>query len=186
MGDAAVPRITLDAVDVPVLLGLVDGERSPRELALATDLPLRTINSVLDRLATAQLVLRTQEAIRGQFVEPRYALADGSSALATVHASLKDNPLPLLMSLLQAARAGIPRAVAQGGHAGVWYSRVELPASAGPRLASQLEDTVHEAESLQSKFDGGGANARRYHVLVAYYEDRTTAVTESVAAMPPE
>jgi DNA-binding MarR family transcriptional regulator len=175
MEEALVPRIPLESVDVPVMLGLVDGERTSRELAQMTDLPLRTVNSVLDRLVLKRLVQKSQEEVRGQFVEPRYALADGSAALATVHANLADNPLPLLMSLLQAARAGIPRAVAAGGRAGVWYSRLELSPDAGSRLAAQLEETVHAAETLQGDdhADVGAPSSsdRRYHVLVAYYED---------------
>ncbi len=173
--EAAVPRIPLESVDVPVLLALVDGNRTSRELAQVTDLPLRTVNSVLDRLVLKQLVLKSREEVRSQFVEPRYALADGSAALATVHASQADNPLPLLMSLLQAARAGIPRAVAARSKAGVWYSRVELSAEAGGRLAEQLEETVHAAETLQGDDRptdrDPSPSRRRYHVLVAYYED---------------
>ncbi len=172
MRETKVPRIPIDSADIPVLLALLDGERTGRQIAQQTQLPVYTVNSVLERLLKERLVLKSRDEVRGSFVEPCYALADGSAALATAHARLVDNPLPLLIGLLQGAQSAIPRAVANGARAGVWYSRLKLSVEASVKLVAQLEQTMHTMEALQDTTEEMAEQQQRlYHVLVAYYDE---------------
>jgi|GEM_PF-6111832 DNA-binding Lrp family transcriptional regulator len=168
---------------LPVLLTLMEGEMTRSEIARRSGLSAVKVNSILDELEAARLVVRTRVCVRDQYVEPCFAIADGDAALATIGVGMRDNPVQWLLRLLDMVRGEIPRVVQQGHRAQVWYSRLQLVPENARRLEQSLVRTLAEYETLQeqmqaSESQGTSDEREGYRLVIALYRVDTDQSTD--------
>lgn len=137
---------------LPVLLALIDGERTCGDIARQSGLSISKVNSIIEELEDRRLVVKTTPLTREQFIEPRYRIADGEAAMATLTNELSENPIPYILQILDAVRSELPKVVRQGtkSMAQAWYSRLVLTPELAHRLLDQLVQVLAEFETLQT------------------------------------
>lgn len=134
---------------LPVLLSLIEGERTRGDIARQSGLSISKVNSVIEELQHRRLIVETTPLTRDQFIEPRFRIADGEAAMATLTNELSENPIPYILSILDAVRYDLPKAVQQGTKAYAWYSRLVLTPEIANRLVKRVVETLAEFEELQ-------------------------------------
>lgn len=137
---------------LPVLLSLIEGERTCSDIARQSGLSISKVNSALGELQERRLVVETTPLTRDQFIEARYKIADGEAAMATLTNELSENPIPYILQILDAVRSELPKVVQQGTKtlAQAWYSRLVLTPDLARRLMAQLVQVLAEFEALQT------------------------------------
>jgi len=160
---------------LPVLLSLIEGERTCNDIARQSGLSISIVNSVIEELQDRHLIVETTPLTHDQFVEPRFRIADGEAAMATLTNELSENPIPYILSILDAVRYDLPKAVLQGTKAYAWYSRLMLSPEVANRLVRQIVQILSEFEELQ-KPDASQtpANTSRnhYRLSITLYQVR--------------
>lgn len=134
---------------LPVLLAVMEGERTCSDIARQSGLSTSKVNSILEELIHRRLVVEATPLIRDQFIEPRYRIADGEAAMATLTSELPENSIPYVLQILDAVRYELPKAVQQGKSAQAWYSRLVLTPEAAQQLVERLFKLVAEFEDMQ-------------------------------------
>jgi hypothetical protein len=135
---------------LPVLLSLIDGERTCSDIAHQSGLSISKVNSVIEELKLSLLVVETTPLVHDQFVEPRFRIADGEAAMATLRTELSENPAPYILQVLDAIRHELPKLVRQeGAKAQVSYLRLVLTSQQARLLTERLVQTLAEFEELQ-------------------------------------
>lgn len=135
---------------LPVLLSLIDDERTCKDIARQTGLSISKVNSILEELQLRRLIVSTTLLTHDQFVEPRYRIADGETAMATLTNELAENPIPYILQMLDAIRRELPKAAQQKGtKAQAWYSRLVLTPELANNLMKRLVQLLAEFDELQ-------------------------------------
>jgi hypothetical protein len=135
---------------LPVLLSLIDGERTCSDIAQQSGLSISKVNSVLEELQMSLLVVETTPLVRDQFVEPRFRIADGEAAMATLRSELSENPAPYILQVLDAIRHELPKLTRQAGaKAQVAYLRLILTSQQAEHLTERLVRMLAEFEEEQ-------------------------------------
>jgi hypothetical protein len=134
---------------LPVLLSLIEGERTRNDIARQTGLSISKVNSIIEELQNRRLIVETTPLNHDQFVEQRFQIADGETAMATLTNELSENPIPYILSILDAVRYDLPKTVLQGTKAYAWYSRLVLSPEIADRLVKQVVQMLADFEELQ-------------------------------------
>lgn len=135
---------------LPVLLAMIEGERTCSDIVRQSGLSTSKVNSILEELLDRRLVVEATPLTRDQFIEPRYRIADGEAAMATLTTELSENPIPYVLQILDAVRNELPKAVQHHKSVQAWYSRLILTPEAAHLLQEHLLQLVAEAEELQN------------------------------------
>jgi DNA-binding transcriptional regulator GbsR (MarR family) len=150
MGIPAKNFSSLRLLVLPILLSLIDGERTCSDIAHQSGLSISKVNSVIEELQSSLLVVETTPLVHDQFVEPRFRIADGEAAMATLRSELSENPAPYILEVLDAIRHELPKLVRQEGiKAQVSYLRLVLNPQQAERLTEKLVQVLTEFEELQ-------------------------------------
>lgn len=165
---------------LPVLLALIDGERTCSDIARQSGLSISKVNSIIEELEHRRLVVEATPLTREQFIEPRYRIADGEAAMATLTNELSENPIPYILQILDAVRSELPKVVRQGTKtmAQAWYSRLVLTPELARRLMEQLVQMLAEFEALQTADTPGEAQGsseapsvrNHYRLSLTFYQ----------------
>ena len=159
---------------LPVLLSLIEGERTRNDIARQSGLSISKVNSVIEELQNRRLIVETSPLTHDQFVEPRFRIADGEAAMATLTNELSENPIPYILSILDAVRYDLPKAVLQGTKAYAWYSRLVLSPDIATRLVKQIVQILTEFEELQkpgaSETSTSPAVQNHYRLSITLYQ----------------
>ncbi|GHO57954.1 hypothetical protein [Ktedonobacter robiniae] len=163
---------------LPVLLALMEGERTCSDIARQSNLSVSKVNSILEELLDRHLIIETTPLTRDQFNEPRYRIADGEAAMATLTSELSENPIPYVLQILDAVRNELPKAVQQSKSIQAWYSRLILTPEVAHQLVDRLFQLMNEFEEMQTPApleasDGSlfaAPQRNSYRLCIAFYQ----------------
>lgn len=160
---------------LPVLLSLIEGERTCKDIARQTGLSISKVNSIVEELQMRRLIVSTTPLTRDQFVEPRYQIADGEAAMATLTNEFAENPIPYILQILDAVRRELPRAAQQkGAKAQAWYSRLVLTPELARNLMERLVQLLAEFDELQKPDASSEAESQparnHYRLSITFYQ----------------
>lgn len=134
---------------LPVLLAMIEGERTCSDIVRQSGLSTAKVNSILEELLDRRLVVEATPLTRDQFIEPRYRIADGEAAMATLTTELSENPIPYVLQILDVVRSELPKTVKHTNSVQAWYSRLILTPEVAHQLQERLLQLMREAEELQ-------------------------------------
>jgi hypothetical protein len=163
---------------LPVLLSLMDGERTCSDIARQAGLSISKVNSILEELQLRRLIVETTPLTHDQFVEPRFQIADGEVAMTTITNELSEDPIPYILQILDRVRSEMPKAVQQGTKAQVWYSRLVLTPEVARRIMEQIIQVMAEFEAMQKPDVSTEAEDQgtrdHYRLSIAFYQVGST------------
>lgn len=134
---------------LPVLLAMMEGERTCNDIVRQSGLSTSKVNSIIEELLDRRLVVETTPLTRDQFIEPRYRIADGEAAMATLTSEFSEKSIPYVLQILDVVRSELPKAVQQSKSVQAWYSRLILTPEIAHQLIERLFQLVTEFEELQ-------------------------------------
>jgi len=163
---------------LPVLLSLMDGERTCSDIAKQAGLSTSKVNSILEELQLRRLIVETTPLTHDQFVEPRFQIVDDELALTTITNELSEDPIPYILQILDKVRNEMPKAMQQGTKAQVWYSRLVLTPQVARRIMEQLIQMIAEFEAMQKPDGSTEAEDQiasdHYRLSIAFYQVGST------------
>jgi hypothetical protein len=160
---------------LPVLLSLIDGERTCSDISRQAGLSISKVNSVLEELLLRRLVVETSPLVRDQFVEPRFQIVDDELARTTITNELTEDPIPYILQILDRVRNEMPKAVQQGTKAQVWYSRLVLTPDITRRIMERLIQVMDEFEAMQNSTEAEDEGMRdHYRLSIVFYQVGST------------
>lgn len=163
----------LSVLVLPVLLAMIEGERTPNDIARQIGISISKVNSIIEELQSRRLVVEATPLVRDQFVEPQFRIADGEAVMEVLTNEVSENPIPYVLSILDAVRYDLPKAVLHGTKAYAWYSRLMLSPETAGRLVNQLVQMLKEFEEMQtSEASAGEGTAPRnhYRLSITFYQ----------------